>query len=166
MFSSISICNLNASSDVCRVFEGHVDEINAICWSPGGHYLASCSDDTTAKVWVFDDADVSGDKTNSKSGLLLNLLGHSKEIYTTRWTPTGEGSPNPSKELFLCTASFDGTVKVWRVTGSGSVVFSLCNSATFQPVYSVSASPSGDYLAIGSQGGFVSLWDMSTGSLV
>jgi transducin (beta)-like 1 len=30
---------------------GHQDEINAICWSPGGLLLGSCSDDTTAKIW-------------------------------------------------------------------------------------------------------------------
>ena len=37
-----------------RSFRGHTDEVNAVCWSPGGQYLASCSDDGTAKIWSLD----------------------------------------------------------------------------------------------------------------
>lgn len=97
----IYVCKLTSvDSTPIKIFEGHSDEVNAICWSPGGNYLASCSDDKTAKIWSIEN------------GLLNNLVGHTKEIYTVRWTPTGPGSINPSKPLLLCTASFDGTVKV------------------------------------------------------
>lgn len=206
--SNICICSLQCrDTDVIRVFSGHTDEINAICWSPGGQYLASCSDDTSAKVWVLCDEgqelpagvvdpsaasagamDEEGGKSrNRRNGYMkLDLLGHSKEIYTTRWTPTGPYSKNPEKDLYLCTASFDGSVKVWRMT-DGSELYTLFsgnsalggglgmmstpgNTAQLpinpQPVYSVSASPGGDYLAIGSQGGFVSIWNMADGTLV
>lgn len=83
-----------------KEFKGHIDEVNAVCWSPKGALLASCSDDSTAKIWSVE------------SGLVFNLQGHSKEIYTVRWTPTGPDSSHPDKPLMLCTASFDGTVKV------------------------------------------------------
>jgi transducin (beta)-like 1 len=63
-------------------------------------YLASCSDDGTAKIWTTED------------GLKHDLRGHAKEIFTLRWTPTGPNSNNPHVPLYLCTASFDGTVKV------------------------------------------------------
>lgn len=33
-----------------RRLAGHADEVNAVRWSPSGRLLASCSDDTTAKV--------------------------------------------------------------------------------------------------------------------
>lgn len=79
---------------------GHEDEVNSVCWAPGGHLLASCSDDSTAKVWVVDE------------GQRFDLRGHEKEIYTVRWTPGGPGSAHPENPLYLCTASFDGTVKV------------------------------------------------------
>jgi len=215
--ANISICSLSCKEvDVIHVFEGHKDEINAICWSPSGQYLASCSDDNTAKVWVILDEgeDYNGQgvresgtitvkpeakvvdsstpvvtRTHRRGGYLLyDLCGHAKEIYTTRWTPTGPGSINPDKELCLCTASFDGNVKVWRMT-DGAVLYNLCNNVKTipqllspnpkkddedltltgnepQPVYSVSSSPNGEYLAIGSQGGYVSIWDMSNGTLV
>ena len=103
--------------------------MNAVCWSPGGTFLASCSDDSTAKIWTAEE------------GLVHDLRGHLKEIYTVRWTPTGPGSANPDKPLYLCTASFDGTVKVWLAT-SGAIVHSLLRQS--QPVYSIAASPNGE----------------------
>ena len=45
----IYVCELGKNSFV-KCFQGHKDEVNAIKWSPSGTYLASCSDDYTAKV--------------------------------------------------------------------------------------------------------------------
>ena len=138
-----------------KTFIGHTDEVNAVCWSPGGIFLASCSDDSTAKIWSVENG--------GETGLVHDLRGHLKEIYTVRWTPTGPGSANPTKPLLLCTASFDGTVKAWSAI-TGGVVYNLRRHA--QPVYSIAPSPTGDYLATGSLGGFVSVWSLHDGSLV
>ena len=106
------MCSVSSPSlTAIRTFTGHTDEVNGVCWSPGGIYLASCSDDSTAKIWTLDPSD-----PNSSDGLIHDLRGHSKEIYTVRWTPTGPSSVNPDKPLLLCTASFDGTVKVRLIT--------------------------------------------------
>ena len=149
---AIHICKVSGSeSKPVKSFLGHQDEVNAVCWSPGGALLASCSDDSTAKIWSIED------------GLLHNLTGHSKEIYTVRWTPTGTGSVNPDKQLFLCTASFDGTVKIWNSL-SGVQVHSLSSQA--QPVYSIAASPSGNFIATGSLGGHVSVWALNDSTLL
>jgi transducin (beta)-like 1 len=114
------VCSV--STTIIRTFKGHTDEVNAVCWSPGGVFLASCSDDSTAKIWSLDalPSPSSFPEDNiEESGLIHNLQGHSKEIYTVRWTPTGPFSANPDKPLLLCTASFDGTVKAWSaITGS------------------------------------------------
>ena len=151
---------------------------------------------TTAKIWSVEKG---GD-----SGLLHDLRGHLKEIYTVRWTPTGPMSANPTKPLLLCTASFDGTgntraraphpstpitssnswslflflirsciaffvclfvcvVKAWSAI-TGGVVYNLRRQA--QPVYSIAPSPTGDYIATGSLGGYVSVWSLHDGSLV
>jgi transducin (beta)-like 1 len=112
--------------------------------------LASCSDDSTAKVWTLE-------------GLKSDLRGHLKEIYSAKWTPTGYLSKNPAKELKLCTASFDGTVRVWNVD-TGSTVFILRRQN--QPVYSIASSPSGDYLAAGSLGGYLTIYNLRDGSVV
>ena len=102
MFRVIYICQVSSvePNTAIQTLTGHQDEVNAVCWSPGGALLASCSDDSTAKIWT------------AEHGLKYDLRGHSKEIFTLRWTPTGVGSANVDKLLYLCTASFDGTVKV------------------------------------------------------
>eukprot|EP01036_Dinobryon_divergens_P023997 gene23997-32402_t len=150
---TIQICQVSAvnlTKSTCTL-TGHTDEINALCWSPGGQFLASCSDDTTAKIWTLE------------SGLMFDLKGHSKEIFNLKWTPTGPHSVNSDKPLFLCTASFDGTVKVWSAT-SGEIVYNLCKKT--QPVYSLSTSPNGAYLVTGSLGGNVAIWSLANGDLL
>lgn len=45
----IHVCKLGEHGAV-KTFTGHTDEVNAIRWDPSGRWLASCSDDRTAKV--------------------------------------------------------------------------------------------------------------------
>jgi WD40 repeat protein len=48
---TIFICKVSTTeSTAIRALRGHEDEVNSVSWSPGGQYLASCSDDSTAKV--------------------------------------------------------------------------------------------------------------------
>lgn len=114
IFRSIYICQVSSPEEntPLRCLSGHDDEVNAVCWSPGGELLASCSDDSTAKIWTTEE------------GLKYDLRGHLKEIFTLRWTPTGPHSNHPDKPLFLCTASFDGTVKVYSDIYSNNLM--LC----------------------------------------
>eukprot|EP01032_Pedospumella_encystans_P016381 gene16381-18691_t len=147
---SIYICQVSSQEEntPLRCLSGHDDEVNAVCWSPGGELLASCSDDSTAKIWTAEE------------GLKYDLRGHLKEIFTLRWTPTGPSSQNPDKPLLLCTASFDGTVKVWSGE-TGVLVYNLCKQV--QPVYSLAPSPDGEFIATGSLGGNVSIWSLRKG---
>ncbi|KAL6511586.1 WD40 repeat-containing protein hos15 [Orobanche gracilis] len=69
---------------------GNRGEVNAIKWDPTGTLLASCSDDSTAKIW-----------TMKQDTCLVDLREHTKEIYTVRWSPTGPGTNNPNKKLVL-----------------------------------------------------------------
>lgn len=48
----IFVCELGKTSPL-KCFQSHQDEVNAIKWSPSGSFLASCSDDCTAKVYFF-----------------------------------------------------------------------------------------------------------------
>lgn len=150
---TVLICRVGSNAPL-HIFTGHTDEVNAVKWDPSGTLLASCSDDYTAKVW---DISRNSDKP------LHDFKNHKQEIYTVKWSPTGEGSANPNKPLMLATASFDATVRLWNVR-DGSCISIL--SRHRDSVYSVSFSPSGDYLASGSLAGQLYIWRIKDGKPV
>lgn len=129
-----------------RVYKGHEDEVNSVKWSPSGKYLASCSDDCTAKVWEVD--------SNHESPL-YDLVDHEQEIYTVKWSPTSTSAAIP----LLATASFDGAIRLWNID-NGSCVG--CFNQHSESVYSVAFSSSGNYLASGSLLGQLYVWDVAT----
>jgi transducin (beta)-like 1 len=126
--------------------------VNAVKWDPSGSILASCSDDTTVKLWA-----------DGKKQPLFDLKDHNKEIYTIRWSPTGAGSANASKKLLLASASFDSTVKLWDPE-VGKCLHSLQRHD--KKVYTVAFSPDGDYVASGSLGGQLYVWSVKDGTIV
>lgn len=78
-------------------------------------------------------------------------------------SPTGQGSRNPTKPSMLATASFDGSVRLWNIQ-NGSCITVL--SRHRDSVYSVSFSPSGEYLASGSLAGQLYIWQVQEGKHV
>lgn len=160
--STFASCSTDKMVHICRVgssqpiftYTGHTDEVNAVKWDPSGTLLASCSDDCTAKVW---------DASKARNVPLFDFKSHQQEIYTVKWSPTGKGSSNPLKPLMLATASFDGTVRLWNVQ-NGSCIRIL--SRHRDSVYSVSFSPSGEYLASGSLAGQLYIWNVRDGNHV
>eukprot|EP00555_Chaetoceros_dichaeta_P014966 CAMPEP_0198255246 /NCGR_PEP_ID=MMETSP1447-20131203/5398_1 /TAXON_ID=420782 /ORGANISM="Chaetoceros dichaeta, Strain CCMP1751" /LENGTH=845 /DNA_ID=CAMNT_0043941567 /DNA_START=31 /DNA_END=2568 /DNA_ORIENTATION=- len=149
---TVLVCRVGSSAPLHR-FAGHTDEVNAVKWDPSGTLLASCSDDYTAKVWDM----------SSNSQPLHDFKSHKQEIYTVKWSPTGPGSRNPTKPPMLATASFDGSVRLWNIQ-NGSCITVL--SRHRDSVYSVSFSPSGEYLASGSLAGQLYIWQVQEGKHV
>jgi transducin (beta)-like 1 len=72
---SVLICRVGSSAPLHR-YTGHKDEVNAVKWDPSGTLLASCSDDSTAKVW---------DVSSSSKLPLHDFTSHNQEIYTVKW---------------------------------------------------------------------------------
>ena len=128
-------------------------------WDPTGTLLASCSDDCTAKVWSVDQPTCRLDL-----GGTGGTEGHSKEIYTIKWSPTGPGTANASRRLLLASASFDTTVKLWDVHANGACYATLQGHT--HPIYSIAFSPTGEYLVSGSIDNTVMIWSVKDGALI
>ncbi|PSN29293.1 F-box-like/WD repeat-containing protein ebi, partial [Blattella germanica] len=100
----IYVCKLGMKYNTpFKQFYGHTGEVNSIKWDPEGKLLASCSEDTTLKIWSMTE------------DVVLNLYGHDKGVCRLAWSPTGPGSPNPNKNRMLASISNDSRIRLWDI---------------------------------------------------
>lgn len=89
--------------------------------------------------------------------------GHTKGIYTIKWSPTGPGTANPNLNLILASASYDSTVRLWDVK-QGTCLHVLTNHS--DAALSVDFSSDGKLLASGSKDRFIHIWNTQSTELV
>ncbi|GLB35783.1 putative WD40 repeat-like protein [Lyophyllum shimeji] len=134
---------------------GHLHEINQIKSNPSGTRLASCSDDMTARVWNISNLRSSEESIPglvASEGVVV-LEGHKHSVTTLSWCPDPTLGPHP----LLATSSFDNTARLWdSVTGECLKVFTDHK----RPVYTVSFSPDGRWLATGSGDGWLHIYNV------
>ncbi|KAI1699325.1 WD domain, g-beta repeat domain-containing protein [Ditylenchus destructor] len=141
-------CSQDKCIHVCKI--GHDRPIktfqcdaHAIGYDTITQLLASCSYDTTLKIW-----DMSYDQP------IFDVRAHDKEIYTIKWSPRGR---------ILASASYDHLVKLWDVEKK-CCLHTLAKHT--DPVYSVTFSPNNKYIASGSWDRSVHIWDIETGKVI
>ncbi|HBL58870.1 MAG TPA: hypothetical protein DDZ80_10235, partial [Cyanobacteria bacterium UBA8803] len=117
-------------------FSGHQGAVNSVSFSPNGNYLATASEDGTARLW------------DEYGHPLAELIGHQGKVRCVSFSPNGE---------YLATASEDGTARLWDL--AGHLVTELIGHQAW--VGSISFSPNGEYLATASEDGSARLWNLS-----
>ncbi|KAJ1952748.1 hypothetical protein IWQ62_006155, partial [Dispira parvispora] len=131
---TIAYCSTDHTTPLQTLSGAHQKGINTLKVDPTGRYLASASDDETAKIWAVKDGQP-----------LATLIGHRGEVYSLEWSPIAKVTNDvPS---ILATCSTDHTVQVWDAL-SATCLFVLEHHT--EPVFSLSFSPNGKYLATGS----------------
>src|SRR5579859_1137010 len=78
-----------------HTFEGEMNQINRVVWSPDGRTLASCSYNQTIRLWDID-----------QRRQRATLSGHTSDINEMDFTPDSSS---------LISSSADGTLRVWDV---------------------------------------------------
>ena len=136
-------------------FIGHQGTVNSISFSPNGEYIATASDDGTARLW------------NLSGNQIAQFQGHQGAVKSVSFNPKGE---------YIATASDDGTARLWDLSGNQIAKFQVSSAWLWElsrnksmphfsryqnKVKSVSFSPNGEYLTTASTDGTAWLWDLS-----
>jgi WD40 repeat protein/transcriptional regulator with XRE-family HTH domain len=125
-----------------REFKGHTDGLWAVTISPDGRYLATGSEDKTARLW------------DLATGQTLRIFsGHTAGVGSVAFSPDGK---------YLMTGSDDRTVRLWDVA-TGQTVQEF--PGQIAETYSLMFSPDGrKVLTTGP--GFARVWEVATGKTV
>ncbi|BGO98655.1 hypothetical protein NBRC10513v2_003049 [Rhodotorula toruloides] len=163
-------------------FKGHRDEVNGVKFSPCGTLIASCSDDTTIRVWSLrnipavardiaarkvkqgdEERMIDMDEEDGGGGGCFVLEGHESDVHQIAWHPEAgkEGSDGPR---LLASCSFDQTARLWDAD-TGTCLYTFARATDF--VYSVAFEPTkGRYLATGSNDNKLDVWRVKDRALV
>ncbi|MEV7137416.1 nSTAND1 domain-containing NTPase [Streptomyces tauricus] len=126
---------------------GHTDNVNAVAYRADSRFLATGSNDDTARLW--DVADPHRPRT------LAVLTGHTDKVSDLAFGPEG------SQGRVLATASWDGTARLWDLGDPRRPRTTAVLRGHTGDVNAVAFSPDGRVLASASTDGTVRLWDVT-----
>lgn len=136
------LSNLTALQSPPRELKGHTGNILGVDISPDGKFLATGSEDSTARLWDL----ASGQPVHTFSG-------HTNGVFGVAFSPDGK---------YLVSASGDSTVRLWEVaTGKTLKVFSAPTGLEY-----VVFSPDGRFIATVGHDPDARIWDVATGKIV
>ncbi|KAI4202708.1 MAG: hypothetical protein LQ350_002374 [Teloschistes chrysophthalmus] len=123
------------------VLRGHKKGVAAVRFSPTGDMIASCSADTTLRIW------------STSTGKCIHTLadGHLAGISTLAWSPDGRT---------LASGSDDKSIRLWDSVTGKAYPLQLVGHHNY--IYSIAFSPKGNMLVSGSYDEAVFLWDVRT----
>lgn len=132
---------------------GHSSEVFCCEWNPKFPILASCSADSTTRLWRFDPK-IDVTETTSKSTILNHRKkDHPTNVISLNWDPEGK---------LLATGTFDGVTRIWNL--DGQLVHELFHHT--QPIFSIKWNHSGSRLLTGSIDKSAVVWNPVDGKHV
>jgi coronin-1B/1C/6 len=95
------------------IVDAHKGPCLDLAWCPfNDNVIASCSEDTTAKVWIVPGNGMTRNITEP----VVELIGHQKRVTTVLWHPTAGN--------VLLTAAADNKILLWNV-GNGEALIEI-----------------------------------------
>jgi uncharacterized delta-60 repeat protein len=116
----------------------HEDQVVAVAFSPDGKYVASGSEDGTARVW------------EAQTGHEIARMSHEDYVVAVAFSPDGK---------YVISGSWDDTARVWEAQ-TGHEVARMSHEGY---VVAVAFSPDGKYVISGSGDGTARVWEAQTG---
>lgn len=128
---------------------GHENVVFTLAFSADGKELASGGADRAIRIWRIDEA--------GRLSLRDTLEGHEHTVYDLSWFPSDAGR--------LVSASFDGTLRIWRRRRGAWKTRDILRGHKGE-VRSVAVSPDGRLIASGSYDNTIRLWDGGNGDFL
>lgn len=126
---------VKSEDSLFKTLQGHNSAVMAVDFSPNGEFIASVSEDKTAKLW-------------SRDGKLLHTLkGHDSGIWSVAFSPDSQT---------IATGSNDGIIKLWK--SDGTFLANLIGHSA--GVKGLAFAPDGKTLASASEDKTVILWNL------
>jgi predicted NACHT family NTPase len=130
-------------TECVSTLQGHSSGVVSVAFHPSAPYLATGSNDQTAKLWLLN-ADCSA------ATCVSTLKGHSSYVTSVAFHPSAP---------YLATGSYDQTAKVWLLNVDCSAVTCVSTLKGHRDdITSVAFHPSAPYLATGSRDNTAKLW--------
>ena len=130
------------TGQLINTFQGHIDIVTSVKYSPDGTRIVSGANDNTVKVW------------NAETGALLNTLQVTSVVNAVAYSPDGTK---------IVSGSDDQNVKVWDAE-TGALLNTLEGHTRL--VNSVGYRPDGTRIVSGSSDNTIKVWDAETGALL